>query len=360
MSRPVPAGKLTWLKKNLFSSPLNSVMTFVGLYVLFVAGAGVLDWAVFTASWSGTDRSACLKPDQGACWPFIAAKLSQFIYGNYPGSELWRPNLVFVTALTGVVWLLQPASLGKKHIGLFMLIGFPVMTVILLSGGLFGLKDVPTNLWGGLLVTLVIAYAGIVMSLPLGVLLALGRQSDLPFVRGLSVVFIEVWRGVPLITVLFMASVMLPLFLPAGVNFDSLLRCLIGVALFAAAYIAEVVRGGLQAIPQGQYEAIKALGLGYWQGMYTVILPQALRISIPGIVNTFIGLFKDTTLVMIVGLFDLMGVVMFHYTDPNWAAPQVPLTGYVFAGMIFWFFCYAMSRYSKHLEAKLTTDHKET
>lgn len=350
----------TWLKTHLFSSPLNSLLTIIGLYVLFVLISGVLDWAVFTASWSGTDRSACLKPEQGACWPFVAAKIKQFIYGNYPDSTLWRPNLVFLTALAGLVWLMHPGTFGKRRVGVFMLTGFPLMTVILLAGGSFGLTEVQTNLWGGLLVTLVIAYAGIVLSLPLGILLALGRQSDLPMVRGLSVVFIEVWRGVPLITVLFMASVMLPLFLPAGVNFDSLLRCLIGVALFAAAYIAEVVRGGLQAIPQGQYEAIKALGLGYWQGMYTVILPQALRISIPGIVNTFIGLFKDTTLVMIVGLFDLMGVVMFHYTDPNWAAPQVPLTGYVFAGMIFWFFCYAMSRYSKNLEAKLATDRKET
>jgi general L-amino acid transport system permease protein len=197
-----------------------------------------------------------------------------------------------------------------------------------------------------------------VASLPLGVLLALGRRSRMPIVRTLCITFIEFWRGVPLITVLFMASVMLPLFLPPGVNFDKLLRALIGVALFSAAYMAEVVRGGLQAIPKGQYEAAQALGLGYWKMMRLVVLPQALKLVIPGIVNTFIGLFKDTSLVYIIGLFDLLGIVRLNFTDTTWASWQTPATGLVFAALIFWMFCFGMSRYSQFMERRLNTGHK--
>ena len=225
----------------------------------------------------------------------------------------------------------------------------------MLTGGLFGLPVVETTDWGGLLVTLVVAVTGIAASLPLGIVLALGRRSKLPIIRYLCIGFIEVFRGVPLITVLFMASVMLPLFLPDGVNFDKLMRCLIGVALFSSAYMAEVVRGGLQAIPKGQYEAAAALGLGYWKTTRLIILPQALKLVIPGIVNTFIGLFKDTTLVLIVGLFDLLGIVQFHFTDASWATPETHITGYVFAGAVFWAFCFAMSRYSIFMENRLST-----
>jgi len=220
------------------------------------------------------------------------------------------------------------------------------------------LPYVETPLWGGLMLTLVVALTGIVASLPLGIVLALGRRSHMPIIRTISVVFIEFWRGVPLITVLFMATVMFPLFLPEGVTFNQLLRALIGVALFSSAYMAEVVRGGLQAIPKGQYEAADALGLSYWKSMRLVILPQALKIVIPGIVNTFIGLFKDTTLVGIIGLFDLLGIVQAGLTDQKWLAPNVPYTGYVFAAFSFWIFCYGMSRYSQYMERKLDTGHK--
>ena len=353
---------LIWIRQNLFSSFANGLVTLIGAYFLFIGAQAVVDWLFISASWTGDSRDACVKQVQGACWPFVTAKIKPFIYGNYPDALLWRPNLVFLLGGLGLVWLVTPFSQPKKAVALFMLLAYPVLSVVLLSGGIFGfsfgLTHVPTNDWGGLLVTLIIAVSGIVLSLPLGILLALGRQSNMPVVKSASVVFIEVWRGVPLITVLFMASVMLPLFMPKGVNFDALLRCLIGVALFASAYMAEVIRGGLQAIPAGQYEACKSLGLSYWQSMYHIILPQALRISIPGIVNTFIGLFKDTTLVMIVGIFDLMGVVMFHYTDPNWAATQVPLTGYIFAGFVFWIFCFAMSRYSSFVEKSLSRDER--
>jgi general L-amino acid transport system permease protein len=221
-----------------------------------------------------------------------------------------------------------------------------------------GLQPVETRLWGGLLITLVVAITGIVASLPLGILLALGRRSEMPIVRVCSVVFIEFWRGVPLITVLYFASYMLPLFLPTGVNFDGLLRVLVGVTLFAAAYMAEVVRGGLQAIPRGQYEAARAVGLGYWQTMSLVVLPQALTLVIPGIVNTFIGLFKDTTLVLIVAIFDFLGQLRAAFTDPNWATPVTLYTGFAFAGMVYFVFCYGMSRYSLFLERRAATGHR--
>jgi general L-amino acid transport system permease protein len=216
----------------------------------------------------------------------------------------------------------------------------------------FGLVPVETRQWGGLLVTLVVSVTGIVTSLPLGILLALGRRSHLPIVRIFSVCFIEFWRGVPLITVLFFATYMLPLFLPGGLTVDGLLRALIGVALFSAAYMAEVVRGGLQAIPKGQTEAANALGLGYWQTMGRIVMPQALTLVIPGIVNNFIGLFKDTTLVLIVALFDLLGQIRAAFSDPDWATPTTLFTGFAFAGVVYFIFCFGMSRYSMYIERR--------
>jgi len=253
----------------------------------------------------------------------------------------------------------MPRAPRKGLNALLFFIVFPVVAFVLLVGGWFGLEHVETSLWGGLLVTLVISYVGISVSLPLGVLLALGRRSKLPVLKMLSVIFIEAVRGVPLVTVLFMASVMLPLFLPPGTTFDKLLRALIGVALFASAYMAEVIRGGLQAIPKGQYEGADSLGLGYWQKMGLIVLPQALKLVIPGIVNTFIGLFKDTSLVSIIGMFDLLGIVRQAFSDTNWASPQTPMTGLVFAGFIFWIFCFGMSRYSIYTEKRLDTGHRK-
>jgi general L-amino acid transport system permease protein len=258
----------------------------------------------------------------------------------------------------GLIPMAIPSAPRKGLNAVFLFVVFPVLAFILLVGGMFGLRPVDTPLWGGLMVTLVVSYVGIVASLPIGILLALGRRSKLPIVRTFSVMFIEIPRGVPLITVLFMASVMLPLFLPPGVNFDKLMRALIGVAVFSAAYMAEVVRGGLQAIPRGQYEAAQALGLGYWKMMRFIVLPQALKIVIPGIVNTFIGLFKDTSLVYIIGLFDLLGIVRLNFADTNWASWQTPATGLVFCAFIFWIFCFSMSRYSQFMERRLNTGHK--
>ncbi len=357
--------------------------------------------------------------ETGACWPYINAKWQLFIYGRYPETELWRVDLVFLILTVGIVWLVIEKMPFRKWVSLFMLTAFPIIALVLLGGGNsdfndttigffliggvliyltgvlglreklgevllafgggvkalgvlflavglvmffmsldYGLERVDTDRWGGLMLTLVVALTGIVASLPLGVVLALGRRSKLPLFRVFSIAYIEFWRGVPLITVLFMSSVMLPLFLPEGTEFDKLLRALIGVALFSAAYMAEVVRGGLQAISKGQYEGAQALGLNANQTNRMIILPQALKIVIPGIVNTFIGLFKDTTLVLIIGLFDLLGIIQSTFADASWATPVTSLTGYLVCAAIFWIFCFGMSRYSVFLEDKLHTGHK--
>lgn len=353
--RPPPrttSGPIAWVRENLFSTFGNTVLTLLGLYITYEIVSGVLSWAFFNATWQGSDGSACTRENAGACWPFIQAKFSQFMYGRYPEAERWRVDLTYVLAIAGLVPLMIPWIKGKLYLTVYMLAVFPVLAFILLYGGV-GLEVVQTELWGGLLVTLVVASVGIAGAFPLGILLALGRRSNMPIVRWVSVGFIEFVRGVPLITVLFMASVMLPLFLPAGWTIDKLLRALIMVALFSAAYLAEVIRGGLQAIPRGQYEAADALGLAYPQKMGLIILPQALKLVIPGIVNTFIGLFKDTSLVLIIGIFDLLGIVQQNMTDSKWFSPSTPMTGYVFAGIIFWIFCFGMSRYSMFVEHRL-------
>jgi general L-amino acid transport system permease protein len=325
--------------------------------LLWLAGWVVyafIDWALIRAVFSGSDGSACRAETAGACWPFITHKMGVFLYGRYPTAEIWRVNLTYVLALVGLVPLMVPGVPYKLVAALYMLIVFPVLAFILLSGGVLGLPYVDTTLWGGLLLTLVIASVGIAASFPIGILLALARRSDLPIVRWTAVGYIELVRGVPLVTVLFMASVMLPLFLPPDVTIDKLLRALVGVALFSAAYLAEVIRGGLQAIPRGQYEAADALGLGYWRKMGLIVLPQAIRIVIPGLVNSFISLFKDTSLVLIIGLFDLIGIVeQSVQADAKWFSPQTAATGYFFAGTVFWIFCFAMSRYSASIERKL-------
>ena len=357
--RPAPSntvGFVAWARANFFATKLDTALTLLAFTLVVYVVEAIFGWAIIDASFTGDDRTACLKEVQGACWPFIEAKFGQFIYGRYPDAEHWRVDLVFLSGLTGLIPMLMP-NVGFKRANMIFLLGFyPIFAFVMLNGGMLGLATVDTTDWGGLLVTLVVAITGIVTSLPLGILLALGRRSDLPIVRALCIGFIEIFRGVPLITVLFMASVMLPLFLPDGVNFDKLVRCLIGVALFSSAYMAEVVRGGLQAIPKGQYEAAAALSLGYWKTTRLIILPQALKLVIPGIVNTFIGLFKDTTLVLIVGLFDLLGIVQLHFTAASWATPETHITGYVFAGAVFWLFCFAMSRYSIFMENHLSTD----
>ena len=292
----------------------------------------------------------------GACWTFVKVRFAQFIYGFYPEAERWRPNLVVLLGFAALAWSLAANLPCRQWVGLFLCTVYPIVAFVLLTGGILGLPEVPTAKWGGLLLTLVIASVGISASLPIGIALALGRRSDMPVIRMLAVVFIEFIRAVPLITVLFMASVILPLFLPPGSNFDQLMRALIGVALFASAYMAEVVRGGLQAMPRGQFEAAAAMGLGYWSTMRLIILPQALRIVIPAIVSTFIGLFKDTTLVLIIGLTDLLAMVQLAVTDAKWLG--LATEGYVFAAALFFVFCFGMSKYSQYLERRLATGYR--
>jgi general L-amino acid transport system permease protein len=347
-------GAIAWLRQNLFSSPFNTVITLICVYVLYRIVPPLVNWAILDANFVGDSRDDCVSG--GACWVFIKARFAQFMYGFYPMDQRWRVNTALLILILALVPLFLPRVRHKAPYALALLIVYPIVAYYLFYGGLFGLPVVETPLWGGLFLTLVIAGVGIVASLPLGILLALGRRSAMPIVRAVCITFIELMRGVPLITVLFMASVMLPLFLPEGVNFDKLLRALVGVSLFSAAYMAEVVRGGLQAIPKGQNEAAQALGLSYWKAMGLIILPQALKIVIPGIVNTLIGLFKDTTLVLIIGLFDLLGMVQTALTDASWIG--FATEGYVFAAFGFWIFCFGMSRYSMYIERKLHTGHK--
>lgn len=357
-ARPAPArerGAVKWLRENLFSSWLNSALTLIALYVLISVIPPMLDWAVFEATISGSDSAACERSD-GACWTFIKNRIEFFLYGFYPDEERWRVTTFFALFFGCFAPQFFNAFPYRRPLAIFAATAFPVISYILLSGGFFGLEPVETGKWGGLFLTMVIAYVGIVFSLPLGILLALGRRSNMPFIRAVCTVFIEVWRGVPLISILFMSSVMLPLFLPDGVNFDKLLRALIGIVLFEAALLAEVVRGGLQALPKGQYEASAALGLNYWKSMRLIVLPQALKLVIPGIVNIFIQLTKDTTLVIIIALFDVLSAVQAAITDPAWKA--VATEGYVFTAFCFWVICYGLSRYSRDLERKLHTGHR--
>lgn len=349
------AGAIDWIKGNLFPDWRQGLLTVVVLFLLLRILPGLFEWLLLDATWQGT-RDDCVASG-GACWAFVDARWGQFIYGFYPVSERWRVNLTLVLLVVTVAPLLLPSVPHRGWLLGFAVLVFPVIGYILLHGGTLGLPVVETSRWGGFMLTLVVAISGMVGSLPLGVLLALGRRSEMPAIRLFCTLFIELFRAVPLITVLFMASVMLPLFLPSGFSLDKLLRALLGVALFNGALMAEVVRGGLQAIPRGQYEAATAEGMGYWRMMLLIILPQALRLVIPGIVNTYVAIIKDTTLVLIIGLFDLLGIVQAGIADSNWLSATVTKTGYVFAGMGFWVLCFGLSRYSAYLERRLNTGH---
>jgi general L-amino acid transport system permease protein len=476
-------GFVGFLRTRLFNSPTNILITIVSVLLLWFIVVPAIKFLLVDAVWSGNDRNACLAENAGravgACWPFVQAKLSQFIYGFYPEPERWRVNLTFIMAAVLLLPLLIPRLPAKGVNASLFFLAFPIVAFFLLHGGgldgfgvswtaallsgfndsigeggrklvaagemtavigpllwvlgkvivlistvitwliwpltwlreqiqtanrpvwidfalttaivsllLFflgggvrsgwrafivslaifagigiviaamgldqgGLPVVDTRLWGGLLVTLVVSVTGIVTSMPVGIALALGRRSTIPLIRIFSIAFIEFWRGVPLITVLFFATYMLPLFVPAGFTIDGLVRALIGIALFAGAYQAEVIRGGLQAIPRGQGEAASALGLSWWKTTALIVMPQALRHVIPGLVNSFIALFKDTSLVSIVALFDLLGILRASFSDPAWATPTTAFTGFAFTGLIYFIFCFGMSRYSLFVENRL-------
>jgi general L-amino acid transport system permease protein len=372
MLAPAPAPLSTrsasgWIRINLLATPKDAALTILAVALLVWILPGMINWLFVQAAWFGTDRSFCttavqggIKPNgwSGACWAFVGDRFQQFMFGRYPIDERWRPMLVAILFIALLVPVLMPKLPRKGLNALLLFVGLPIVSFFLLHGGVFGLQKVETPLWGGLMVTLILSFVGIAVSLPVGILLALGRRSTMPVIRVICITFIEVIRGVPLITVLFMANVMLPLFLPTGWTIDNFLRALVGVAIFASAYMAEVVRGGLQAIPKGQFEGADSLGLSYWQKIRLIIMPQALKLVIPGIVNTFIGLFKDTSLVSIIGMFDLLGIVQLNFTDTTWISPVTPITGLIFAGFIFWLFCFGMSRYSAFMERHLDTNLK--
>lgn len=412
-AQPQPApistsGPIAWMRAHLFSGWLSSILAILFAALVIWTLPELVRFFFLDAIWSASDGAPCRVPGAGACWAFVERKMDYFRYGSYPIELHWRVDVILVLGAVLVAHLLWPSErkgtfghivfvlavpilmfmlipgpaaigrdparelailggaialaaildfgrVGKGPVALLFFVVYPILAVVLLSGSRWlGMPIVDTNLWGGIFVSLLVATIGIVMSLPFGVLLALGRRSNLPIVKFFSVLFIEFVRGVPFITVLFMANTMLPLFVPEYLTPDRLLRPLIGVAVFASAYMAEEIRGGLQAIPKGQYEGAMAMGLGYGQMMRLVVLPQALTLVIPGIVNIFIGLFKDTTLVAIVGVFDFLRTVDAAKADPVWAGPTIPATAYAFAAVFYFVFCFGMSRYSLMMERRLS------
>lgn len=333
------------IRKNLFATPLDTVITLVVAYLLWRAIVPVVEWMFVDATFAGASRADCTS--DGACWVFVHARFGQFMYGLYPPAERWRVDLAGVVLVASIA-LLAWKSLPYR--GIFAVAAFavlPPLGVWLLSGG-FGLPWVETREWGGLMLTIFISiYAGLI-AIPFGILLALGRQSRLPVIRMLSIIFIEFWRGVPIVAVIFLASILLPLIMPSGVGIDRLARAVIGLGLVIAAYMAEAVRGGLQAVPEGQDEAATALGLGYWRATGFIVLPQAIRIALPAMTNEFIALVKNTTLVLIVSILDLLGIAQAALADPNWVGMNKE--AYAFAGLIYWIGCFGLSRVGLALE----------
>ncbi|MCL5778939.1 amino acid ABC transporter permease [Limibaculum sp. FT325] len=345
-------GAVHWLRENLFSGWFNTILTLASIAVVVLLVPPIVEWAFLDSVWNASSLSECREKGTGACWAVINERFNQFMFGFYPPHLYWRPILTFVLLFVALAPVLF-GSLPRQMLWFSLL--FPVVAYFLIWGGL-GLEPVESRQLGGFLLALVIGVAGIVLSLPIGILLALGRKSHLIFIKTICVVFIEFIRGVPLITLLFVANSVLAYFFPPGSNLDLILRVVIMVTLFASAYMAEVIRGGLAALPQGQYEAADALGLNYQKSMRLIVLPQALKISIPGIVNTFIGLFKDTTLVVVIGLLDPIGLIAATRADSNWNG--IIWEFYVFVGFFFFIACFGMSRYSMYLERKLKTDHR--
>jgi general L-amino acid transport system permease protein len=356
-----PPGRTTgvvyWLRSNLFSSVSNTILTVITGLFLFWLIPLIYNFLIGRAVFTGT-MDDCRAETFGACWVFISSRISFMTYGFYPPTEYWRPNLVFFLALALIIPLLMPKVPFKRANLIAFFVVFPVVAVVLLIGGVFGLENVPTEKWGGLLLTLVLSLVGVIGSFPVGIVLALGRRSNLPLIKTICILTIELWRAVPLITVLFMASVMLPLFVPQGVTVDKVIRAMIGITFFYGAYMAETIRGGLQALPRGQYEAAAALGLNYWKSTIFITLPQALKYVIPGIVGNFISLVKDTSLVSIIGMFDLILAINAAGSDAEWNSPTKSFTGYAYAIAIFFVLCFSLSRYAKYMEDRLNTGHK--
>ena len=348
--------QLDVFNKNINTNNFNAILSLLIIFVIIKSTPPLLSWFVVDASFAGESKDVCT--GSGACWTYIKVWMRRFMYGMYPNAEQWRINLSFISlVILGSAGYFAPNKL-KKYLTLYYVVIYPIIAFIviyfLISGGSFGLDWVETGAWGGLSLTFIISFFCLIFCFPIGMAFALGRRSALPLIRYISIGFIEFWRGVPLITVLFMSAVMFPMFLPQDFFIDKLVRAIIAISLFEAAYVAEVIRGGLQALPRGQYEAAKSLGMGYWKMHIFVILPQALKLVIPGIANTFLALVKDTPLIFVVGLLEIVGMLNLAKTNPKWLG--FAMEGYVFAAIIFWIICYAMSKYSYNLEQKYKTD----
>ena len=340
------------INKNLNSNNINAILSLIVIFIIIKYVPSLLNWLFFDANFLGSTKEDCT--GDGACWVFVRVWFNRFMYGMYPDAEQWRINISFLVLLGSIVSIFIFPQRFKKFIILFLLFIYPIIALNLISGGIFGLKWIETGAWGGLSLTFIVSAFALIFCFPIGVFLALGRRSDLPAIKYSSIGFIELWRGVPLITVLFMSAVMFPMFLPDGTYMDKLMRVIIAITLFEAAYMAEVVRGGLQALPRGQYDAAKSLGMGYWRMHFLIIMPQALKLVIPGIANTFLALVKDTPLIFVVGLLELAGMIGLAKTNPKWLG--MATEGYVFAAFVFWIICFSMSRYSQNLEKKLSTE----
>ncbi|MBX2809623.1 MAG: amino acid ABC transporter permease [Cellvibrionaceae bacterium] len=361
--KPLPAqapptdtvGMIGWLKNNLFSSIGNSIVTLLILLFLGSTLPGLFDWLLFSANWSGTSQDECT--NSGACWVFVKAWMQQFFYGSYTDGQLWRVNLCIVL-LIGVIaapYLLPKNYRNKVAVPLFLLL--PFICLIILDGRPLGLVHVSTDFWGGFSLNVLLAAASIIIAFPLSFLWALGRRSEMPFARSVSIILIEFFRGVPVLALFFMGSVMLPLFFPEGTNVDKLLRVWIVLILFMSGYMAEVFRGGFQAIPQGQYEAADSLGLSYWQKTLLIILPQVIKVSMPNILATFVMLFKNTTFLLIIGIFEMLSTTQTALSNSNWLGGHAA-EGYLFVGLVFWICCFSMSLISSSIERKLDTSHR--
>mgnify|MGYP001251040159 CR=1 FL=1 len=348
--------QLDLFNKNINTNNFNAFLSLLIIFVIIKSTPPLLSWFVIDASFAGDSKDVC--SGTGACWTYIKVWLRRFMYGMYPKEEQTKINLSFIAlAILGSAGYFATNKL-KKYLTLYYVVIYPIIAFIfiyyLISGGAFGLDWVETGAWGGLSLTFIISFFCLIFCFPIGMAFALGRRSVFPLIRYISIGFIEFWRGVPLITVLFMSAVMFPMFLPQDFFIDKLVRAIIAISLFEAAYVAEVIRGGLQALPRGQYEAAKSLGMGYWKMHIFVILPQALKLVIPGIANTFLALVKDTPLIFVVGLLEIVGMLNLAKTNPKWLG--FAMEGYVFAAIIFWIICYAMSKYSYNLEQKYKTD----
>jgi len=344
------------INKNINTSNFNAALSVSIILLIIFALPPLLNWLILDANFTGDTKEACT--GGGACWVYIKVWFNRFMYGMYPNAEQWRVNVTFIAVLVFIAAGFFVPTRLKNYLSLYYTLLLPIISFALIyyiiSGGSFGLLWVETGAWGGLSLTFMVSFFSLIFCFPIGMMLALGRRSNLPIIKYSSLSFIEFWRGVPLITVLFMSAVMFPMFLPDGTYVDKLIRVVVAITLFEAAYTAEVIRGGLQALPRGQYDAAKSLGMGYWKMHVFVILPQALKLVIPGIANTFLALIKDTPLIFVVGLLELVGMLNLAKTNPKWLG--FSMEGYVFAGIIFWIICYSMSKYSQKLELKYKTD----